>query len=143
MADDLTRWEWYDRLAKPEWTPSGSTIGTIWSLLYPLILVVFGYAVVRVASGDMPASVLVPVGVNVVSNVAFTPIQFGLRNLRLAAVDIAVVLATIVWCIAALWPYAPVASAALLPYLAWVGTATALQLSITRMNPPRTSGESS
>ena len=110
-------------------------------MLYPIILVVFGYAVVRVASGDMPASVLVPVGLNVVSNVAFTPIQFGLRNLRLAAVDIAVVLATIVWCMVALWAHAWLAALALLPYLAWVATATVLQLSITRMNPPRRSRE--
>lgn len=140
MTDDLTRWEWYERLSKPKWTPPGSTIGTIWSLLYPIIIVTFGYVVVRVASGAMPAAALVPVAINAVSNVAFTPIQFGLRNLALASADILVVLVTIVWCMAVFWPYAPVASVALIPYLAWVGTATVLQLSITRMNRPGESG---
>ena len=137
MTDDLTRWEWYERLAKPKWTPPGSAIGTIWSVLYPVIIVTFGYVVVRVSSGHMPASVLVPVAINAVSNVAFTPIQFGLRNLVLASADILVVLITIVWCMVAFWPHAPVASLALFPYLAWVGTATVLQLSITRMNRRR------
>lgn len=136
MTDELTRWEWYERLAKPKWTPPGSTIGTIWSVLYPIILVTFGYVAVRVASGETPASTLVPVAINVVSNVAFTPIQFGLRNLVLASADILVVLVTIVWCMVALWPHAWLASVALLPYLLWVSTATVLQISITRMNRP-------
>ena len=134
MTAEITRWEWYARLAKPRWTPPGSTIGTIWSLLYPIILVTFGYVVVRVASGGMPASVLVPVAINAVSNVAFTPIQFGLRNLVLAEVDILIVLATIVWSMIAIWPYVRWASLALSPYLVWVAIATALQTSITWLN---------
>lgn len=126
--------EWYASLIKPEWTPSGGVIGTIWTVLYPVIIVVFGYVVVRVARGTIPTSVLVPLVVNVVTNVAFTPIQFGLRNLGFAAVDIVIVLATIVWCMLAFWPYSRIASLALSPYLAWVATATVLQLSITWMN---------
>lgn len=136
-GEALTRWEWYDRLAKPGWTPSGGTIGAIWSLLYPIIIVVFGYVVVRIAAGDMPTSLLVPVAANTVANAAFTPIQFGLRNLRLAAADILVVLVTIVWCMAAIWPYAWLAVLALVPYLVWVSIATVLQLSITWMNRRR------
>jgi tryptophan-rich sensory protein len=134
VTEDDTRWDWYARLAKPAWTPPGGTIGTIWSLLYPIIIVTFGYVIVRVAGGTMPPWVLAPVAINTVSNLAFTPIQFGLRNLRLASADILVVLVTIVWCIVAFWPYAWIASVALVPYLAWVSTATVLQLSIMRMN---------
>ncbi len=125
---------WYDSLAKPAWTPPPSTIGTIWTLLYPVIFVVFGYVVVRVVQGEMPSLLLVPVALNLAANFAFTPIQFGLRNLPLATADILVVLATIVWCILAIWPYSRWASLALLPYLAWVGTASVLQISITMMN---------
>lgn len=126
--------DWYESLAKPSWTPPSSTIGTIWSLLYPIIIVVFGYMVFRVIRGDAPNSILIPIALNAVSNIAFTPIQFGLQNLPLASVDIVIVLVTIVWCMVAFWPYSRVASLALIPYLAWVGTATVLQLSITWMN---------
>ena len=126
--------DWYDRLAKPVWTPSGGVIGTIWSLLYPIIIAAFGYMLYRVANGSAPKTLLVPIVVNVVANVAFTPIQFGLRNLPLASVDILIVLVTIVWCMVAFWPHSRVASLALTPYLAWVATATVLQLSITWMN---------
>lgn len=126
--------DWYDKLAKPTWTPPGSTIGIIWTLLYPIIIAVFVYMSWRILRGDVPASLAVPIAINVLTNVAFTPIQFGLRNLPLATVDILVVLVTIVWCIVAFWPYSRVASLAFLPYLAWVSTATVLQVSITWMN---------
>ena len=39
--------EWYDGLVKPSWTPEPATIGTIWSILYPVILVTFGYVFVE------------------------------------------------------------------------------------------------
>ena len=125
---------WYDALAKPAWTPPSATIGTIWTILYPIIAVAFGAIVVKVVRGDLPKAVLVPVAINVVSNIAFTPIQFGLRNLPLAAVDIVVVLVTIVWTIVLVWPSARWIALALVPYLIWVSTATVLQLSITFAN---------
>jgi translocator protein len=126
--------DWYNSLSKPVWTPSPGFIGTMWTVLYLIIIVTFGYMVYRVARGEAPTRLLVPILINVVSNIAFTPIQFGLRNLPLASVDILVVLVTVVWCIVAFWPYSRVAALALTPYLAWVAVASVLQLSITWMN---------
>ncbi|MFN6106570.1 MAG: aminotransferase class V-fold PLP-dependent enzyme [Planctomycetaceae bacterium] len=70
------------------------------------------------------------------SNVHFTPIQFGLRNLDLAAVDIVVVWGSLVWLIVAIWPHFRWVSVAQIPYLIWVSIATVLQLSITWNNRP-------
>lgn len=126
--------DWYDSLAKPAWTPPPAFIGTVWTVLYPIIIVAFGYMVYRIALGAAPTALLVPIAVNVVSNIAFTPIQFGLRNLPLASIDILIVLVTIIWCIVAFWPYSRLAALALVPYLAWVATASVLQFSITWMN---------
>lgn len=125
---------WYDTLVKPSWTPAPGVIGTIWTVLYPIILVVFGYVTVRVFRGEFPKALMVPIVINLVSNVAFTPIQFGLENLPLATFDILVVLVTIVWAMVAFWPHSRVASLALVPYLAWVGTASVLQVSIMLAN---------
>ena len=74
------------------------------------------------------------VALNLVSNLIFTPIQFGWRNLPLASADILIVWGTILWMIAVLWRRHPWVAAAQIPYLAWVSTATVLQLSITWMN---------
>ena len=130
----MERMDWYDSLAKPTWTPPPVFIGTMWTVLYPIIIVTFGYMVYRIARGMVPTSLLLPITINVVSNIAFTPIQFGLRNLPLASVDILIVLVTIVWCIVAFLPYSRLAALALTPYLAWVTTASVLQFSITWMN---------
>jgi tryptophan-rich sensory protein len=125
---------WYDMLRKPSWTPEPATIGTIWTLLYPIIMVAYGYAIVLVLSGRAPRWLLIPIAINVASNIAFTPIQFGLRNLPLATVDILIVLVTIVWSMVGLWPHSKPTAIALAPYLVWVATATVLQISITLMN---------
>lgn len=126
--------DWYNLLAKPSWTPAPSTIGTIWSILYPIIAVTFGFIFVQAVRRKLPWIVVLPFAVNLVSNLIFTPIQFGLRNLPLASVDILIVLGTIIWMMAAIWQHYRWVAVAQVPYLVWVATATALQLSITAMN---------
>jgi len=125
---------WYETLSKPSWAPPASLFGTVWSILYPIILIAYGFVIVQALRGEMPRSVLWPVLINLAANVAFTPIQFGLRNLVLAELDIIVVLVTIVWSMIAIWPHARLAAIALVPYLIWVGIATVLQTSITYLN---------
>ena len=60
---------------------------------------------VQAARGQLPLLVALPFAINLVANLIFTPIQFGLRNLPLAAVDILVVWGTIVWMMLAIWPH--------------------------------------
>lgn len=125
---------WYESLAKPGWTPAPATIGLIWQILYPIIVVSFGFVFVQAVRGKLPKSTAVPFAVNLVANLLFTPIQFGLRNLPLAAVDILIVWATIIVSIVAVWRHYRWVAVAQIPYLIWVSLATVLQLSITLMN---------
>lgn len=125
---------WYETLTKPSWAPPASLFGTVWSILYPIILIAYGFVIVQAVRGEMPRSVLWPVLINLAANAAFTPIQFGLRNLVLAELDIIVVLVTIVWSMISIWPHARLAAIALVPYLIWVSIATVLQTSITLLN---------
>lgn len=126
--------DFYNTLTKPAWSPAPPVFGIVWSILYPIIIAAYGYVIYKVARGEYPAALLVPVLINVVANVAFTPIQFGMRNLWLAEADIVLVLVTIVWSMIAIWPHSRIASLALSPYLVWVSIATALQTSITLLN---------
>jgi len=126
--------DWYNSLAKPAWTPAPATIGLIWRILYPVIAVTFGFVFIQVGRGKLPWLIAVPFAINLVTNLLFTPIEFGLRNLTLASLDILVVWATIVWMIAAIWPHYRWVAVAQGPYLIWVSIATILQLSITVAN---------
>jgi translocator protein len=125
---------WYNGLAKPTWTPSPSTIGLIWQILYPIILVSFLFVFVQAARKKVGWQVALPFAINLVANLIFTPIQFGLRNLPLAALDILIVWGTILWMIIAVWRHHRWVAVAQVPYLIWVSIATVLQLSITWMN---------
>lgn len=126
--------EWYDSLVKPAWTPEPGTIGLVWQILYPIILVSFGYVFVQAVRGRLPWVVALPFVVNLVANLAFTPIQFGLRNLDLAALDIVVVWLTIPWMMVAIWNHHGWVAVAQIPYFAWVSIASVLQLSIIWWN---------
>jgi translocator protein len=125
---------WYNGLAKPGWTPSSSTIGLIWQILYPIIIVTFGFVFVQMFRGKVAWVVALPFAINLAANLAFTPIEFRMRNLPLASVDIAIVWSTIIWSVVAVWPYYRWVAVAQVPYFVWVSTATVLQLSITWMN---------
>ena len=130
----MTWMEWYNSLAKPSWTPAPATIGLIWQILYPIILVTFGFVFVQTCRRKVPWSVALPFAINFVANLLFMPIFSGLRSVPLAAVDILIVWATIIWMIIAIWPHYKWVAVAQVPYLVWVSIATVLQLSITWMN---------
>jgi len=131
MMDWMT---WYNSLAKPGWTPAPATIGLIWQILYPIILVSFGFVFVQCFRKKLEWKVALPFAVNLAANIAFTPIQFGMRNMPLASVDILIVWGSIVWMVWAIWPHYRWVAAAQLPYFVWVTLATVLQISITAMN---------
>ena len=126
--------EWPDNLVKPACTPAPATIGLIWQILYPIILISFGFVFVQTFRSKVGWLVALPFAINLVANLIFTPIQFGMRNLPLAAVDILVVWTTIIWCVIAAWPHFKWVAIAQGPYFVWVSLATVLQLSITWMN---------
>jgi tryptophan-rich sensory protein len=126
--------EWYNSLAKPSWTPAPATIGLIWTILYPIILISFVFVFFKSFRGRIPRTVVVPFAINLVANLLFMPIFSGLRILPMAAVDIVIVWATIIWCILSIWPHYKCVALAQGPYFVWVSIASVLQLSITAMN---------
>ena len=126
--------DWYNSLEKPSWTPAPATIGLIWQLLYPIILVSFGFVFVQSLRKQIPRKVAIPFAINLLANLMFTPIQFGWRHLPMAALDILIVWGTIIWMVVAIWQHYRWVAFAQLPYFIWVSIATVLQLSITYWN---------
>lgn len=125
---------WYSQLIKPTWAPPSWLFGPVWSVLYAIIAVSFGTVFWQAAQRRIPWVVALPFVLNLVFNLAFTPLQFGLRNNLLAAVDILLVVGTLVWGMWSIWPHARWVAYANIPYLLWGTFATALQLTITYLN---------
>lgn len=125
---------WYQTLIKPTWAPPSYLFGPVWSFLYTLIAFSFGFVFYKFITKSIPFIVVLPFILNLVFNLAFTPIQFGLQNNLLAAIDIILVLGTLLWAMIAVYSYHPVVTYVNIPYLLWVSFATVLQLTVTYLN---------
>ena len=127
-------YNWYSTLIKPSWAPPGWLFGPVWTFLYAMIAISFGMVFYKTFTGKLPWLIALPFVLNLIFNFAFTPLQFGLKNNYLAAVDILLVLATLIWALIAIWPHIHWVAYANIPYLLWVSFATILQLTITWLN---------
>lgn len=130
----MTTYNWYAQLIKPFWAPPSWLFGPVWSLLYAMIAISFGTVFYKALTGKLAWVVALPFVLNIVFNLAFTPLQFGLRNNFLALVDIVLVLATLIWAILAIYPHIKWVAYVQIPYLLWVSFATVLQITITYLN---------
>ncbi len=124
----------YSEYIKPDWAPPAYVFGPVWSLLYTIIFISFSYVFWLVWNKEIPQKVALPFILNLVSNFAFMPIQFGIQNNWLAFSDILIVWGTLIWAMKAIWPYRKWVTYAQIPYLLWVTFATYLQLTITLLN---------
>ncbi len=127
-------YNWYSQLIKPSWSPPAWLFGPVWSVLYILIAVSFGKVFWMAWQKQIPFIVALPFVLNLVFNFAFSPIQFQLQNNYLAALDILLVLGTLIWAMIVIYPYAKWVTYIQIPYVVWVTFATILQLTITYLN---------
>ena len=124
----------YATLIKPWFAPPAWLFGPVWSALYTIIFISFGYVALQYYKGSIPFIVLLPFLLNLLFNLSFTPLQFGLQNNALASIDILLVLATLIWAMVAMFPDTAWVAYVNIPYLLWVAFATVLQLSIAYLN---------
>ena len=130
----LSSAQWYAQLAKPFFAPPAWLFGPVWSVIYVIIAISFGYVLVQVLRKRLPYSVFRPFVFNLVFNLSFMPLQFGLRSNLWASLDIVLTLLTLIWAMVNIWPHARWVAWVNSGYLLWVSFATVLQLSVTWMN---------
>lgn len=121
-------------MKKPKWAPPVKVFNLVWPVLYLVIAITFGTVFFQVIMGQLPLGIILPFILNLIFNLLFTPIQFGLKNTLLALVDILLVLVTLVWLMVAIYPYFPLIAFANIPYLVWVCFALTLQTAIFSIN---------
>ncbi|MFA4931030.1 MAG: TspO/MBR family protein [Patescibacteria group bacterium] len=126
--------EWYDNLIKPDWAPPASLFGLVWTILYIIILVSFTYAVWLYFSGKIKRKLLLPFFLNLIFNLIFPSLQFGLHNLWLGMFDIIFIIITLVWIMHNIYPRSKFIYYAQFPYLLWVIFAGCLQLAVIILN---------
>lgn len=124
----------YGQLAQPAWAPPASVFGPVWTVLYACM----GVAAWRVwRHGGFAAQrrALWVFLLQLALNALWSWLFFGWHQGALALLDIVLLWMLIVVTIVLFWRTSPVAGALLLPYLAWVSFAAALNYAVWQLNP--------
>jgi len=124
---------WYPTLTKPAFTPPSWVFGPVWTTLY-LLMGVALYLVWQSDRGRVRQVALAAFGAQLVLNAAWTLVFFGSRAIFGGLVVILVLLAAILVTMAAFARIDRRAALLLVPYLLWVGFATALNYELWRLN---------
>ena len=126
--------DWYATLRKPSWNPPNWIFGPVWTALYTAMAIAAwlvwkrgGFASQRVALSLFLAQLLF--------NALWSPVFFGLRHPALALADIVLLWLALLGTVIAFWRSHRFAGVLLVPYLAWVTFASALNFALWRLNP--------
>jgi tryptophan-rich sensory protein len=121
---------WYAKLRKPSFRPPNWVFGPVWTLLYAFM----GWAAYLVYSQQGFKTALIFFTIQLVLNAIWTPLFFGAKKLGWAFGEIVImwifILLSTIW----FFGVSPLAGWLLLPYLAWVSFASALNFSIWQLN---------
>ena len=121
---------WYPSLDRPSWRPPDEAFGPVWTALYAGNAV-SAWLVWRAGPREArPALTLY--GAQLALNAAWPLLFFGLKRPGLALVEIALLWVAIVTTVAAFARRHRVAALLLVPYLAWVTLAMALNVDLWR-----------
>lgn len=125
---------WFQNLVKPDIYPPPVAFGVVWPILYAMI----GLSLALVCSawgarGRRLGIVLFVIHLPI--NLAFTPVFFGNQNIVGGLIVLGLVDVTLIAMIASFWRVRRSAGLLLLPYLAWVLFATALNYQFHLLNP--------
>jgi tryptophan-rich sensory protein len=124
---------WYAGLNKPFFNPPNWLFAPVWTLLYLAMGVSLYLVWERKGEADIKPA-LVIFAVQLVLNLTWSILFFGLKLPGIALGEILVLWVVILLTIVKFWPLSKTASYLLVPYLLWVSFASLLNFSIWRLN---------
>jgi len=126
---------WYAALRKPAFSPPNSLFAPVWTTLF-LLMGIAAY-LVWVKDGSNP-KVRLALGtflVQLILNIFWSYLFFGLQNPLAAFIEIIFLWLAILATIVVFWRVSRTAAWLLVPYLLWVSFAAVLNFSIVQLNP--------
>lgn len=122
---------WYRSLAKPRWTPPNWLFPLAWTTLYLSMSV----AAARVAPLEGSQYAMAFFALQIALNTLWTPVFFGLKRMGAGMIVLVALWLAVAATLVSFWSLDMIAGLLLVPYLAWVTVAGALNFSVWRMNP--------
>lgn len=127
---------WYRSLRVPAWKPPDWAFGPIWAVILALGAASASLGWQASATFAERALLLWAFGLNAVLNIAWSVLFFRLRRPDWALSEVTLLWASIALLVWLSWKALPRAALLLLPYLAWVAFAAALNAEVVRLNGP-------
>jgi tryptophan-rich sensory protein len=124
----------YAELVRPDWAPPAAVFGPVWTLLYAMMAVAAWLVWLRRDSRPVRMALAFFV-LQLVLNALWSWLFFGWNLGALSLLDIGLLWALIVTTLVLFWRVSPLAAWLLVPYLAWVTFAAALNYRIWELNP--------
>ncbi|RZZ85013.1 TspO/MBR family protein [Pseudoxanthomonas winnipegensis] len=124
----------YATLAQPSWAPPAAVFGPVWSVLY-VLMGIAAWLVWRRGGWAAQRRALTVFVAQLALNALWSWLFFGWHLGAAAMLDIVVLWVLIVVTVAMFWRARPLAGLLLLPYLAWVTFASALNYAVWQLNP--------
>lgn len=125
---------WFDSLAKPSFMPPGWAFPLAWTILYVLMGVALALILHARGARGRPLA-LTLFFAQLALNYSWSPLFFAAHRVRLALFVIAAMLLLTAAAAAHFYRIRKAAGLLLLPYLAWLGFAAALNYQIGMLNP--------
>lgn len=128
---------WYNTIRKPSFTPPSWVFGPAWTILYILMGIASYLVWQKRVRDDANKYIYIALGlyaVQLLINWAWSPVFFGAHRPDISLGIIATMWVLIAICIVMFWRIRPLAGMLLLPYIAWVSFAFALNYQIYRLN---------
>ena len=122
---------WYDGLAKPWFNPPRWAFPVAWTTLYVLI----AWAGARLAHLPGAGLVMALWAAQIALNTLWTPVFFGAHRMGIGVAVIALLWLVVAALTVLAFRLDRLAGALLLPYLAWLSLAGALNYRLWQMNP--------
>ncbi|MFK7767183.1 MAG: TspO/MBR family protein [Mariniblastus sp.] len=125
--------DWFANLNKPDWNPPNWLFGPVWSTLFAMMAVAVW--LVWCQSGFKNGkTALTCFGIQLVLNVGWSVLFFGMQRPDLALIEIVVLWFAIVTTMVLFARHSKLAAGLLGPYLAWVSFASVLNFAIWSLN---------
>lgn len=125
---------WYRALKQPPWKPPDLAFGPAWTLIYGLTAWAAVWVWESLPTAALRRRWLGLVALNAGLNLGWSLLFFTARRPDWALAEVLLLWASIAVLVVQAWPHARRAALLLLPYLAWVGFAGALNLAVVRLN---------
>lgn len=133
MATASSVTTWYAGLNKPAFNPPNAVFAPVWTTLF-LLMALAAWRVWRAGSGSARRSALMLYAVQLVLNLLWSVIFFGLRQPGLALAEVVLLLGAVLATARAFWRIDRAAGLIMAPYAVWVAFASVLTFEIWRLN---------